>query len=268
MMKIITLLNEKGGVGKTTTSIMLAAELARRGNRVCIIDGDSQGHATLALNQDRIDGLYDFVIGDVAINDVLKAVDPYLYNSDDYNLFIIPGGARTRNISPMISDKESNISVLTLKHRIEKIAGSFNYIIIDTSPSISNLHIAYYIASDYIIAPTECTYLPMEGLFASLDHLNQMREQLANQNVPCAELLGIVPTKFYGREIVQHENLGYLKGKYEGYVLPAIRRLSDWEKASQIGELLYTFSPSSRALQDNRAFVNAVLERIEEFADV
>jgi chromosome partitioning protein len=267
-METITFLNEKGGVGKTTSAIVISSELARQGYKVCLIDGDSQGHATLALNLPKERGMYSFLGENAPAKDVLRAVDPQSYGAEEYNLWVIPGNAATRNLQQMMSEN-NGVTILTLKERIEKLANTFDFVIIDTSPSIGTLHISYYIASDWIIAPTECTYLPMEGLFASLEHLEEIRNQLeVGRNVPIAKLLGILPTKFYGREIVQYENLGYLKGKYEGMVLPYLRRLSDWEKASQVGELLYTFSPNGNAMKDARAFVDEVLNRIKVSANV
>jgi chromosome partitioning protein len=264
-MKVITFLNEKGGVGKTTSSTITAADLARRGHKVLVIDGDSQGHATLAFNLKRGDGLYSFMVEGADPNSVLKAVNPELFGigAKEYNLWVITGGSKTRLIPEMMQQKDSGVTLMTLKKRLEQIATAFDFVIIDTSPSISNLHIGYYVASDWIIAPTECTYLPMEGLFTSLDHHKAMKEQLAEKGVKIAELLGILPTKFYGREIVQYENLGYLKGRYEGLVLPYLRRLSDWEKAAQVGEMLFTFAPNGDAMKDAKRVVDDILKRLE-----
>jgi chromosome partitioning protein len=264
-MKVITFLQEKGGVGKTTSSTIVAADLSRRGYKVLLIDGDSQGHATLALNLKRSDGMYAFMVDGEAPNNILKAVNPELYGlgEKDYNLWVITGGGKTRLIPDMMQQKDSGVAVTTLKKRLEQLATAFDFVVIDTSPSISNLHIAYYVASDWIIAPTECTYLPMEGLFTSIDHLKSMHEQLSPKGIKVASLLGILPTKFYGREIVQYENLGYLKGRYEGLVLPYMRRLSDWEKAAQVGEILFTFAPNGDAMKDAKRVVDDILKRLE-----
>ncbi len=271
-MKTITFLQEKGGVGKTTSSTITAADLARRGYKVLMMDGDSQGHATIAFNIKRSDGMYAFMVDGESPNNVLKAVNPELYGlgEKEYNLWVISGGSKTRLIPDMMQQKDSGVAVTTLKKRLEQLSSAFDFVIIDTSPSISNLHIAYYVASDWIIAPTECTYLPMEGLFTSLDHHKAMKEKLAQQGIKVAEILGILPTKFYGREIVQYENLGYLKGRYEGMVLPYMRRLSDWEKAAQVGEMLFTFAPNGDAMKDAKRVVDDILKRLEaeEGADV
>jgi chromosome partitioning protein len=263
-MKVITFTNEKGGVGKTTMSVLLACRLAAEGFRILLVDGDSQGHASVALNQKRYDGLWALIAEGANPVDVCIHIPTYFYGGQEGepNLWLLPSSTKTRDIGDFIKNTK-NCNELVLKQRLQLVADRFHYVIIDTSPSISSLHTAYYLASDYIIAPTECEKLPIQGLLRSVTHLQKSRQVFSEAGYDVAELIGIVPTKFYGREVVQHQNLGFLRGKLgDDLVMTPIRRLSDWSKASQVGEPIYVFAPNTSAARDGIRFVEEVKKRL------
>lgn len=257
-MKVITFLNEKGGVGKTTMSGTLATLLAQRNYRVLTIDADSQGHLTLFLRHKRKDGFYHLLKNNAAFDQTVIPVPPDYYagNPESPLLWLIPGSSGTAQL-------DGTLDARLLKHRLAQIEKAFDFVIIDTSPKISDLHISFYLASDYIVYPTECTYMPMQGLFRSLEHLETARAHFAAQNYPVAEVLGILPTKFNGREAVQHENHGYLRGKYEGKLFTPIKRLADWEKASQLRCPINMLGFKSSAADQAAQFVEETLARLE-----
>jgi chromosome partitioning protein len=256
-MQTITFLNEKGGVGKTTMAVLLASYLAHEGHMTLLIDADSQGHATLSVRAKRRDGLYALIKNGEGVQDVAVPVDPNYYEGDTGTptLGLIPSSSRTAELA-------EGINANTLNLKLQEVDNVFDFVIIDTSPSISNLHLSFYLASDYIIYPTECTYMPMQGLFKSLKHLEKARGFFAERNLPVADILGIVPTKFSGRESVQHQNHGYLMGKYEELVLPPIRRLTDFEKSSQMRTPVFLYEPSGNAAKDAIQFVEEVMQRL------
>jgi chromosome partitioning protein len=257
-MKTITFLNEKGGVGKTTMATTTATILAQRGHRTILIDADSQGHATLSVRAKRVDGLYHLLKNNAPFDQVLVPVAPDYYGGDPEApaLWLIPSSSATAELA-------SGLDARLLKARIDPMQNTVDYAIIDTSPSISDLHLSFYLASDYLVCPTECTYMPMQGLFKSLAHRQNAEDTFTPQGYPVAKLLGILPTKFNGREAVQHQNHGYLMGKYEGKVFKPIRRLADWEKASQLRQPINMLGFKTAAADEADVFVDEILKRVE-----
>lgn len=264
-MKTITLINEKGGQAKTTTAITLAALLAQRGYRVLGIDADSQGHFTLSVRVKRRDGLYHLLKNNAPFDQVWSAVPPAYYggDADKPPFWIIPSAEATSQLA-------KGLDARILKSRLNQVSKLFDFAIIDTAPSINDLHLSFYVASDYLIYPTECTFLPMAGLFASLKH----RQDFINWNdneraagrpaVDIAAVLGILPTRFDGSKSIQHQNYGLLKGKYgEDMVFSPVRFLTAWEKASAKQVPINMLGYKSEAATEAKRMVDEILEKME-----
>ena len=261
-MIVISLLNEKGGVGKTTLATTAAARLASLGYNTLLIDADSQGHATLSLRQKRRDGLYALLMNNASFNAVLQGIPPDYYNGEEETvlLWLLPSSSGT---AQLVKDLDPRL----LKQRLGEVASIFDLVIIDTSPTISDLHLSFYLASDYIVYPTECTFMSLQGLLRSVQHLERARELYGPKGYPVAEMMGIVPSKFSGRESVHSENYGWLKGKYGNeMVFTPIRRRTDWEKASQMRMPIFVLEPSSKASNEAQRFVDELLSRVKELA--
>lgn len=265
MMKIITFLNEKGGCGKTTTSVTLATLLAQSGSRVLLVDADSQGHATLSVRVKRRDGLYHLLKNNAPFDQVITAVPLDYYGGDANNptLWLIPSSEHTAQLA-------KGLDARLLKSRLVQVTNLFDFAIIDTSPSISDLHLSFYVASDYLIYPTECTFMPMAGLFKSLQHRqdfvnwNENERQNNRPYVETAPVLGILPTRFNGRKSVQHQNYGLLRGKYgEGAVFSPMRFLTEWEKASARQLPVNLLGYKNDAAFEAQRFVDEVLQKME-----
>lgn len=260
-MKTITFLNEKGGCAKTTMSVALATLLAQQGRKVLLVDADSQGHATLSVKVKRRDGLYHLLMNNAPFDQVLTAVHPAYYGGTDDTplLWLIPSSENTAQLA-------KGLDARLLKARLDQVAGLFDYAIIDTSPSISDLHLSFYIASDYLIYPTECTFMPMQGLFKSLSHLDTFRAWAEQQTPPVqvGQVLGILPTRFNGKKSVQHQNYGLLQGKYgTEFIFSPIRFLTEWEKASARQVPVTMLGYSNDAAKEAKVFTGEVLDRIE-----
>lgn len=263
-MRTITLINEKGGQAKTTTAVALATSLAQRGYRVLLIDADSQGHATISVRGKRRDALYQLLKNNAPFDQVVTAVSLDYYGGDAANptLWLIPSSGMTGQLV-------KGLDARVLKSRLAQVSRLFDFAIIDTAPSIGDLHLSFYVASDWLIYPTECTFLPMQGLFTSLAHLDSFRQWAEAQSpaVPCARILGYLPTRFNGRKSVQHQNYGLLLGKFgEDAIFSPMRFLAEWEKASakQLPPNRLGYK-NDAALEVNR-FVEEVLVRMESLS--
>jgi len=256
-MKVITLLNEKGGVGKTTLASAIAALLAKMGFRVCLIDTDAQGHATDRLKIAPEDGFFALLGQRQAWQQVLRTVSPDIYNgTDEHLLRIVPGFSKTRLLV-------GKVNARYLIARLKEVEDTFDFVIVDTSPAIGDIHAALFVASDYIIIPTECTRLPVKAVVSTIGHIKNAHENVPD-DLQVASILGILPTKFNGRKSVHYQNLGWLDGRYSEIapVFHPMRYLTDWEKAESKRLAIHKFSPRSSAANDLRIIVDEILDRL------
>ena len=155
--KIISVANQKGGVGKTTTAVNLSTCLAKSGKKVLMCDADPQGNATSGLGIDKnVEiSVYDVLVNDVAVRDTLK-------NSCVKNLKVCPSninlaGAEVELVSMMSRENR-------LKEKLDEIKNDFDYIIIDCPPSLGLITLNSFTASDSVLIPVQCEYYALEGL--------------------------------------------------------------------------------------------------------
>jgi len=260
-MKIITLLNEKGGVGKTTLATHIAAGLAIRGYRVVLVDTDAQANATSSLGIEPQPGLYRLLIQDAELVDVLRPVRPDVIGYDVAGeLWIVPGNIETRAI-PMV-----NPNPFILRDRFQELTGFADYVIIDTSPTPSVIHGAVYIATDGLIFPTNCSYFSLSGLAQSILHKEGGDAVRQAQALSSVKVMGIVPTMY--RSVEAHDvGLQQLIEEYKRLVWPAIPLRTVWEKAAWAGETIFRFDPESEACSHAWALVERVLKHQPEHAN-
>lgn len=182
---IIAVLNQKGGVGKTTTTINLAAYLAKLKRRVLIIDADPQGNATsgLGLMKDIIDlTLCDVLVSSSDLNSVLQ-------KTTQENIDIAPANARLASVELDIAQKANREA--QLKNALKEIEG-YDYIVIDCPPALGLLTINALTAADQVLIPVQAEYYALEGL----SQLLQVMQQVQGSYNPDLELLGVVMTMY------------------------------------------------------------------------
>ena len=157
MGKIVAIANQKGGVGKTTTTINLSTCLAKAGKKVLMVDVDPQGNATsgLGIEKEMEFSVYDVMVNDVAIRDTLK-------NSCVKNLKVCPSninlaGAEVELVSMMSREHR-------LKEKLDEVKEDFDYIIIDCPPSLGLITLNAFTAADSVLIPVQCEYYALEGL--------------------------------------------------------------------------------------------------------
>lgn len=255
-MKVITLLNEKGGVGKTTLAVHVAGGLAIRGYKVVLVDADPQGHATLSMGAKKEPGLYNLLVRGEAFKDVLRPVPADCYQIPDVapkgQLYLVPSNVETRSIPIQISD------AFAVEDRFRELEGVIDIVIFDTSPTPSLLHGSIYLATDAIIYPTKCEFLSFDGLIESLTHRDMIQPTRKKWGLSNLEIMGIVPTMFRSGTVVHQENLNKLKEKFGKLVWPEIQMRTIWAEASTVGQLLYRFAPDSNAARDAWMVVDRV----------
>lgn len=184
--KIIAVLNQKGGVGKTTTAVNVAAYLAKLKNTVLIIDADPQGNATSGLGIDKT--LLDSTLCDV----LLSGVDPTTIVSETSaeNVFLLPTDARLASVEVELADRPNREGIL--KNALTTIDSRYDYVLIDCPPALGLLTINALTAADLVLIPVQAEFYALEGLSQLLQVMQHVR---ASSN-PELELLGVVMTMF------------------------------------------------------------------------
>jgi chromosome partitioning protein len=256
-MKLITLANEKGGVGKSTLAIHLAAALAINGQRVVIVDGDAQANTTLALGFAEQPGLYDLLIRDASFSDKLRLVDPAVYSGGGAKgeLLLLPSNIESRYIADQLP--EAN----TLLERFSELDGWADTVVFDTSPTPSLFHGAMYLASDYVIHPVVCEALAITGLDKSMKRVRAVRTAREGMGLAPTVTAAIVPN-MYRRTLLHRTNLTFLKEQYGALVKSEIGLRTTWSEASQMSRTVFAHQPQDGAWEDAWAFVNSVTEGI------
>lgn len=257
-MKVITLLNEKGGVGKTTLATHLAAGLAVRDQRVVLVDADPQGHATVMNGLAKEPGLYNLLVRDAPFKEVLRFIPPDQYQMPSRpavgQLFVVPSNVETRNIANSTSD------AFAVHDRLQELANAIDYVIFDTSPTPSLLHGSIYLATDAILYPTKCEYLSFDGLVESINHRQAAQAYRDKWNLGSIEVLGIVPTMYRNQTVEHSENLRELEKQFGKLVWTPIMQRTIWAEAATMRRPVFSIAPETKAAAEAMELVERVLK--------
>ena len=256
MGKIIALVNQKGGVGKTTSSINLASSLGYLGKKTLLIDLDPQGNSTTGLGIDKGDikkSIYDLLANDAELKEVIK-------KTKFKNLYIIPATislagadlelAERSRLDPEFSKNRQ------LKHKLEAAKEIFDYIIIDCPPSLGLLTTNALTTADSVIIPVQCEFFALEGIMQLLNSIMLAQKTLN----PTLDIEGVLLTMLdnrtnLGLEVVQ-DIKSYFKERVYDTIIPRLVRLSE---APSHGKPIIYYDPKSRGAE---AYVNLAKEVI------
>jgi len=234
---VVAIANQKGGVGKTTTSVNLGAALAEEGFRVLVVDLDPQGNATTGLGINHRDierSIYDVMMNDTPMEDCVEA-------SSLKNLFVVPAtidlaGAEIELV-PAFSRE------MKLRRAVERIRDDYDFTIIDCPPSLGLLTVNGLAAADDVIVPIQCEYYALEGLGQLLRNVALVRSNLN----PALDVRGIVLTMYDARtklaDQVEQEVRNHFGSRVYRTVVPRSVRLSE---APSFGQPIIVFDPTSR----------------------
>ena len=252
MAYVLTLANQKGGVGKTTTAVNLAAFLGKKRKSVLVIDLDPQGNATSGLGIDK--GELESTIYDVIVND--EPIRNSILESSAKNVNICPtninlAGAEIELVNVMSREQ-------VLKNAIKPVKNEYDYIIIDCPPSLSILTINALTASDGIIIPIQGEYYALEGLTQLVDTINIVKKKL-NKNL---SILGVVLTMFDRRtqltRQVEEEVVNYFGDKVFATHIPRNVRLAE---APSHGVAILDYDKNSKGSKAYEALATEVIKR-------
>lgn len=251
MGTIISIINQKGGVGKTTTAVNLSAYLADKGKKTLLIDEDSQGNSTSGLSRsvDFEKSLYDVLLNDT---DPEEAV----VKTAIHKLHLLPASIDLAGAEIEIAPLPERESLL--KRKIEPLRESYDYILIDCPPSLGLMTLNALVASDSIIIPIQAEFYALEGL----SQLVKTVQVVSRKMNPRLHILGILLTMFDGRTNlslqVEEEVKKYFGSKVFRTVIPRTVKLSE---APSFGEPVLTYAPKSKGAEAYRKLCREVLKR-------
>lgn len=253
MGKIISIINQKGGVGKTTTAVNLAAFLSDSGKKILLVDSDSQGNATsgLLIDKNKIEhDLYDVLTDSIEIeSSILK--------HDLKNLSLLPSSINLAGaeIEMALMEKREFI----LKDKLSKIKENYDIILIDCPPSLGLITLNALVASDQVIIPIQAEFYALEGLSHLVKTIDTVKRKLNRR----LEIAGILITMFDGRTNlsmqVAQEVKEYFGNKVFRTVIPRTIKLSE---APGFGESILTYAGKSKGAEAYRKFSREVLKRV------
>jgi chromosome partitioning protein len=186
MTRIIAVANQKGGVGKTTTSINLACSLAATKRRVLLVDLDAQGNATMGVGVDK--SALQYSCRDVLLETVKPA--QAIQNLSTLGLWLLPANADMTEAEIKLRDIAAGD--FALRSALSEVSEQFDYIIVDCPPALSKLTVNALVAADGVLVPMQCEYYALEGLTALMDTINKIKRVIN----PRLEIEGLLRTMF------------------------------------------------------------------------
>lgn len=253
MGKAIVVANQKGGVGKTTTSINLSASLAELGKKVLLIDVDPQGNATSGVGIDKNDvenSVYDIMLGEISARECMIEVE------EIPGLFVIPSDVNLAGAEIELIDTDDREYVL--KNSIDYVKADFDYIIIDCPPSLNMLTVNAMTTADSILVPIQCEYYALEGI-SQLVHTIQIVQERLN---PDLEIDGVVFTMYDARTNLSNDVVDTVKDNLQARIYNTIiPRNVKLAEAPSNGLPINIYDPKSTGAESYRALAKEIIER-------
>ncbi|MBQ3898245.1 MAG: ParA family protein [Lachnospiraceae bacterium] len=251
MSKIIAITNQKGGVGKTTTSINLSAAIAETGKKVLVVDMDPQGNTTsgFGVNKNELENtVYELILGECSLGEaIIKNVAE--------NVSLLPSNVNLAGAEVDLLDRDDKSFIL--KKEMDYIADEYDYVIIDCPPSLNMLTINAMTTATSVIVPIQCEYYALEGVSQLIHTINLVRERLN----PGLDIDGVVFTMYDGRTNLSQQVVENVKENLSHHIyetmIPRNIRLAE---APSFGQPITVYDPKSAGAESYRLLAKEVIE--------
>ncbi len=251
---IISIANQKGGVGKTTTSINLSAGLAINGKKTLLVDLDPQGNSSISLLdlQNIKEGAYEF------LTESGKDPKSFVYQTNYENLDVIPAKINLAKLeAKLVGDFDS---IFRLKDRIEQLISDYDVVIFDTPPTLGLTTVNALVASTHVLVPIQSSYFALEGTGDLLETIEKVR----SRPNPDLQLLGVLVTLYDKRTALSKDVEAHIRKVFgEKAFNVAITRSVRLEESPAHKETIFSYAPTSNSAKEYQQLCEEVLNRVK-----
>jgi chromosome partitioning protein len=247
--RYLAIFNHKGGTGKTTTAVSVAAGLASRGKRVLLVDTDAQGNVSVSLGASAERSLYHVLVMGLRVSDATKMVRP--------NLDLLPSNETLAAAELYLAGRQNRDRVLS--DRLSAAAVDYDYVVLDCSPSLSLMNQNALVFADSVLVPVACDYLSLVGVRQVIKTVKNVNALLHHP----VQIWGVLPTFFDGRAKIAREAVSTLKQHFGDRCLPPIRQAIKVKEAPAQGQTIFEYATGTSAADDYLAVVERIVESRE-----
>lgn len=254
MVKVISVTNQKGGVGKTTSAVNVAFYLAKGGKRVLLVDLDPQGNASSGLGIDKTN--LEVTMGEVLLG--TATMEQVVLATEHKNLWLAPTTSHLANVEVELAKGERKFT--RLKTALESVGDQYDIILIDSPPSLSLLTVNGLIAAKYVLLPVQAEFYALEGLGQLLETMKLVRKGMN----PGLELLGVLPTMMDSRTTLSNQVHAEIKKHFADKVFDtSIPRNIRLAEAPSHGVPVGAYDKWSKGARAYKAVAKEVVDRLE-----
>ncbi|WP_325063574.1 ParA family protein [Arabiibacter massiliensis] len=250
--KVMAIINQKGGVGKSTTAINLAAALGELGKQVLLVDLDPQGNSSsgLGIEKSRVKNcVYDVLLNDVPVEDVI--IPDVCEGLDLVPATINLAGAEVELVSEMARENR-------LKDSVGSLRGKYDYVFVDCPPSLGLLTVNALVAADKLLIPIQCEFYALEGVTKLLDSMKRVKTRLN----PSLDIFGVLLTMYDGRTTLSKQVVEEVKGYFGRTVFKTlIPRTVKLSEAPSFGQPITQYDPTGKGAQSYMNLAKEVIQR-------
>jgi chromosome partitioning protein len=246
MPRYLAVFNHKGGTGKTTTAVSVAAGLAARGKRVLLVDTDAQGNVSVSLGASSERSLYHVLVMGLRVSDAVKPIRP--------NLDLLPSNETLAAAELYLAGRQNRDRVLC--DRLAPAAAGYDFVVIDCSPSLSLMNQNALVFADSVLVPVACDYLSLVGVRQVIKTVKSVNALLHHP----VQIWGVLPTFYDGRAKICREAMTTLEGHFGERCLPPVRAAMKIKEAPAQGQTIYEYASGTNAAEDYLAVVEKILK--------
>lgn len=248
--RYLAVFNHKGGTGKTTTAVTIAAGLASRGKRVLIVDTDAQGNVSVSLGSNAERSLYHVLVMGLRVSDATQTVRP--------NLDLLPSNETLAAAELYLAGRQNRDRVLC--ERLSQAAAAYDFVVLDCSPSLSLMNQNALVFADSVLVPVACDYLSLVGVRQVIKTVKNVNALLHHP----VQIWGVLPTFYDARAKIAREAITTLKSHFGDRCLPPIRSAIKVKEAPAQGQTIFEYASGTPAADDYGVIVDEIIKSREK----